>query len=390
MNRVLILDALQRSALAVTRSLGTKSIAVFTADESITALAGSSKFSTRYFSYPSPRHYPEQFIETLCDIIEQHDIDILMPMTELTTQLILMHQSTFPDVKIPFPALNVVDSLADKYRLMQMAETLSVPLPTTCYVNDPENLPCKLEDLPYPLVLKPGKSWILYQGQWCRAAVRIANNITEAKDILDSDWAFSTHPFMLQQCIEGEGAGVFAIYDQGKPLALFAHRRLREKPPSGGVSVLSESAPVNPELLAPAQKLLDNVGWHGVAMVEFKVSSDGTPYLMEINTRFWGSLQLAVDAGVDFPYMLYQLACEEKPETVTDYKSGIKLRWLLGDLDNLYLTLRNRQVPTGKKLSAILAFILPSSGTTRHEINRWSDMKPFWWELKQYVRDLNK
>ena len=301
MNRVLILDALQRSALAVTRSLGAKSIAVFTADESITALAGSSKFSTRYFSYPSPRLYPEQFIETLCHIIKQHDIDILMPMTELTTQLLLLHQSSFPDVKIPFPTLSVVDSLADKYKLMQMAESLGVPIPKTYYVNDPENLPCKLEDLPYPLVLKPGKSWILHQGQWRRAAVRIANNIAEAKDILDSDWAFSAYPFMLQQCVEGEGAGVFAIYDQGKPLAFFAHRRLREKPPSGGVSVLSQSVAVDPTLAAPAQKLLDNAGWHGVAMVEFKVALDGTPYLMEINTRFWGSLQLAVDAGVDFP-----------------------------------------------------------------------------------------
>ena len=388
MNRVLILDALQRSALAVTRSLGVKSIAVFTADESITALAGSSKFSTLYFSYPSPRLYPEQFIETLCDIIKQQDIDTLMPMTELTTQLLLMHQSAFPDVKIPFPALSVVDSLADKYRLMQMAESLGVPIPKTYYVNDPENLPCKLEDLPYPLVLKPGKSWILHQGQWRRAAVRIANNIAEAKDILDSDWAFSAYPFMLQQCVEGEGAGVFAIYDQGKPLAFFSHRRLREKPPSGGVSVLSESAPVNPELLAPAQKLLDNVHWHGVAMVEFKVSSDGTPYLMEINTRFWGSLQLAVDAGVDFPYMLYNLACGETPEMVIDYKTGIKLRWLLGDLDNLYLTLRDRNLATSKKLSAIARFILPTSGKTRHEVNRWSDMRPFWWELKQYISDL--
>lgn len=388
MNRVLILDALQRSALAATRSLGVKSIAVFTADESITALAGSSKFSTLYFSYPSPRLYPEQFIETLCDIIKQHDIDTLMPMTELTTQLLLMHQSAFPDVKIPFPALSVVDSLADKYKLMQMAESLGVPIPKTYYINDPENLPCKLEDLPYPLVLKPGKSWILHQGQWRRAAVRIANNIAEAKDILDSGWAFSAYPFMLQQCVEGEGAGVFAIYDQGKTLALFAHRRLREKPPSGGVSVLSESAPIDPVLAAPAQKLLDNVHWHGVAMVEFKVAPDGTPYLMEINTRFWGSLQLAVDAGVDFPYMLYQLACGETPETVIDYKTGIKLRWLLGDLDNLYLNLRDRQLSIRKKLSAIFTFILPTAGKTRHEINRWSDMKPFWWELKQYISDL--
>jgi len=390
MKRVLILDALQRSALAVTRSLGVKSIDVFTADESITALAGNSRFCTRYFSYPSPRLYPKQFIETLRNIIKQHNINILMPMTELTTQLLLLHQDAFPDVKIPFPALSIVDSLADKYQLMQMAESLDIPIPQTWYVDEQGKLPCKLEDLPYPLVLKPGKSWILHQGEWRRAGVHIVKDAKAAKTALDSYWAFSAHPFMLQQYVEGEGAGVFAIYDQGKPLALFAHRRLREKPPSGGVSVLSESTAVNSVLAAPAQKLLNNVNWHGVAMVEFKVAPDGTPYLMEINTRFWGSLQLAVDAGVDFPYLLYKQACEEKPEEVTAYKTGIKLRWLLGDLDNLYLNLRDHQLSVSKKLSALLAFVLPSAGKTRHEINRWSDPKPFWWELKQYVRDLRR
>ena len=390
MNRVLVLDALQRSALAVTRSLGTKNIDVFSADESVTALAGSSRFSFQYFSYPSPRLHPEQFIERLSYIVKQQGIDILMPMTELTTQLLLLHQHAFPSVTIPFPSLSIVDSLADKYQLMKMAETLDVPIPKTWYVSDPESLPCKLDDLPYPLVLKPGKSWIFHQQQWRRAGVHIVQDAKAAKAALDSYWAFKAHPFMLQQCVDGEAAGVFAIYNQGKPLAFFAHRRLREKPPSGGVSVLSESAPVNPELLAPAKKLLDNANWHGVAMVEFKVAPDGTPYLMEINTRFWGSLQLAVDAGVDFPYMLYKLACEEKPEMVTDYKTGLKLRWLLGDLDNLYLTLRNSQLPTSKKLSATARFILPTSGKTRHEVNRWSDLKPFWWELKQYISDLRK
>ena len=390
MNRVLVLDALQRSALATTRSLGAKGVEIFTAEESGSTLAGSSKFCRQHFTYPSPRLHPEKFIDTISNIVKQQGIDILMPMTELTTQLLLEHQSTFPDAKLPFSALNVVDSLADKCQLMKMAETLAVPIPKTWYASDPKNLPCKLEELPYPLVLKPGKSWILHKGEWRRAAVRIADTADEAKNILDSYWAFSAHPFMLQQCVEGEGAGVFAIYDQGKPLALFAHRRLREKPPGGGVSVLSTSAAVDPTLATPAQKLLDNVSWHGVAMVEFKVAADGTPYLMEINTRFWGSLQLAVDAGVDFPYLLYQITCGEKPEAVTDYKTDIKLRWLLGDLDNLYLNLRDSQLPTSKKLSALLAFILPTSGKTRHEVNRWSDLKPFWWEIKQYIHDLRK
>ncbi len=44
-------------------------------------------------------------------------------------------------------------------------------------------------------------------------------------------------------------------------------------------------------------------------MVEFKADArTGTPYLMEINGRFWGSLQLAIDAGVDFPAILVAAA----------------------------------------------------------------------------------
>jgi predicted ATP-grasp superfamily ATP-dependent carboligase len=71
-------------------------------------------------------------------------------------------------------------------------------------------------------------------------------------------------------------------------------------------------------------------------MVEFIVSDDGTRYLMEINTLFWGSLQLAVDAGVDFLSLLYQLACGQQPEPVKTYRTGRRLRWLLGDLEKLY------------------------------------------------------
>lgn len=37
-------------------------------------------------------------------------------------------------------------------------------------------------------------------------------------------------------------------------------------------------------------------------MVEWKVDlRDGRPKLMEINPRFWGSLELAVRSGVNFP-----------------------------------------------------------------------------------------
>jgi len=387
---VLVLDACQRSALAVTRSLGKKDIKIFTADETSSALAGHSKYSINYFTYPSPRLYPEHFIEILNKKVIELHVDILLPMTELSTMLLLMHKASFPHVVIPFPELHVVDSLSDKCLLMKSAQSLDIPIPKTWYADDPNNLPCDLSDLPYPIVLKPGKSWLHYEGQWRRAAVRYANNPVDAKRILNSDWALKSHPFMIQECVDGYGAGVFAIYNNGNFLCLFAHRRLREKPPSGGVSVLSESITVEPELGSHARALLENVNWHGIAMVEFKVSSDGTPHLMEINTRFWGSLQLAIDAGVNFPYMLYRMSCGKQADPVNNYKTGVRLRWLLGDIDNLYLTLRDPRISFKSKLIAIKHFLTPLPFITRHEVNRWRDLGPAWYEIKQYVLDILK
>jgi len=145
----------------------------------------------------------------------------------------------------------------------------------------------------------------------------------------------------------------------------------------------------DPVLLAHARRLLDAVNWHGVAMVEFRHDRDNdVPYLMEVNTRFWGSLQLAIDAGVDFPWLLYQIACDAPVDAMQDYRPGVRLRWLLGDVDNLYLNLRRGDIGAGAKLAALGAFVTPHPLRTRHEINRWGDMGPFWTELKQYLQNL--
>ena len=130
----------------------------------------------------------------------------------------------------------------------------------------------------------------------------------------------------------------------------------------------------------------------GVAMVEFKVSAEGTPYLMEVNGRFWGSLQLAIDAGVDFPWLLYQMAIGENPGNVKPYITGIKCRWLLGDLVSLWKVLINsgprpRPLPFGK-VESIVQFLNFNEKASRYEVNRWGDLKPFWLEVTQYAMDL--
>jgi predicted ATP-grasp superfamily ATP-dependent carboligase len=144
------------------------------------------------------------------------------------------------------------------------------------------------------------------------------------------------------------------MYGQEGPVAWFAHRRLREKPPAGGVSVLCESVPVDPVMRGYAEGLLSAAGWFGPAMVEFRVDPDGKPWLMEVNGRFWGSLQLAIDCGVDFPWLLYQLCRGDQVAAPEHYEVGRRLRWLLGDLDHLLLQLRGKGTADsfGEKLAA--------------------------------------
>ena len=386
MNKILVLDANQRSALAATRALGKKGIVVVTGDASLRTLAGSSKYSRESIVYPSPHDAPDDFVAHLAETVKGYHIDVLFPMTDVTTALVLKHQALLGDVCIAAPAFATYDGVTDKYNLFQAAQRLGLSMPATQFV-DPGHSPWVVpDDLHYPLVLKPARSRLLTNGHWLSTSVKVVNSRTELDRVIARYAWFRQSPFLVQEYIHGQGQGIFALYDHGRPVSFFAHKRLREKPPEGGVSVLSESAPVSEHMRQIAEALLTPIGWHGVAMVEFKVSSNGTPYLMEINGRFWGSLQLAIDAGVDFPYLLYQLAIGQPVTPIDQYKIGIKSRWLMGDLDHLYLKLKapRQKVSLAEKLRSIGRFCLMYQRGMGYEINRMDDMGPFFFELRSY------
>ena len=195
---------------------------------------------------------------------------------------------------------------------------------------------------------------------------------------------------------KGKAIGIFLLARNGDILAKFAHRRIREKPPSGGVSVLCESIDPPAEALDAASRLISVNKWHGVAMIEFKWDDEEKrPKLIEVNGRFWGSLNLAIRAGVDFPFLLYRLAVGEKVEGRAEYRIGLKSRWELGDLDHLLIRLKRdpdhpslsgTRVRKRDAVGAFLAdFFRPS---VIHEIFNSRDPGPFLFEAKEYVRNL--
>ena len=198
----------------------------------------------------------------------------------------------------------------------------------------------------------------------------------------------------LQRKVEGPGIGVFLLPGPDDLLLRFAHRRLREKPPSGGVSVYCESTELEPGLLGTSTALLERLGWTGVAMVEYKIeAATGTPYLMEINGRLWGSLQLAVDSGADFPRVLVEQALGLATRRPADYATGRRLRWFWGDVDHLLARLRRSRSDLHLPVWApgrggALRDFLVAPLRSRGEVLRWSDPVPAFRETLDWFSQL--
>jgi predicted ATP-grasp superfamily ATP-dependent carboligase len=395
MGEVLVTDGNQRSTLALTRALGREGISVTVAEEELPCLSSQSKYCSRAVAYRSPSSGANEFVEDVLNELGRHDYDLLVPMTDLTAFLVSENKEKLSrSTRIPIPEKQIFERAYDKAEVLRLAQENGIPIPRTYFIDDFGEIKDLSIRLKYPVVIKPRRSKFFVGNGWVHGGVEYAHSADELVFKCNSQEKFLPPP-LIQERVTGPGYGVFALFNHGKPRAVFFHRRLREKPPSGGVSVLSESIRVDPLMKRYATCVLEKLGWHGVAMVEFKLDpKDHQPKLMEINPRFWGSLQLSIHSGVNFPYLLYKMIMEGDVEPVWEYRVGAKNRWLLGDVDHLLA----RLLKSDKKLNlppqflsrwkSWWQFLRFSERDLKYEVFNSDDPKPGFFELREYLKGL--
>ena len=277
---------------------------------------------------PSPSRDADGFVAALCALLENGKYPILFPTTERTIQLIAAARSRLPAwVQVPIPTSEALLSVVDKQQTSTLADRVDVPVPRTWCPLSADDAAMLAPDLPYPVIVKPRQTnYQRHDGRLAKANYAV---ITAEAD-LAAAWqridAVVPRP-LVQMLVRGRGVGINTLWRDGAPLTWFCHHRVREIDLRGGRSTAAVSAQCDPRLVESARRMLAALGWHGVAMVEFKWDeSTGDYWLLEINGRFWGSLPLALAAGVDFPYYLYQVAVGEAPELPAWYPAGVVAR----------------------------------------------------------------
>jgi predicted ATP-grasp superfamily ATP-dependent carboligase len=396
--RALVTDGGQRPALAITRSLGRRGMSVLVGERTESSLASSSKYCAGHVTYPSPEQEQQSFERFLLAFARRGEADVIVPVTDVAMHAVASnHDALRHHCAAACPPFTAFETVTNKWSLFQLASRCGVPVPATCMVESGGDLRARLCGIKYPAVIKSTRSRVHAGNGWLPTTVYYAQSSDEVSRLYDRVEWLSRYPSLIQQRIVGPGLAIFVLFDHGELLTSFAHRRLREKPPSGGASVLCESVAVDPRLRDYAVRLLGPLGWHGVAMLEFKQDRlSGDAFLMEVNGRFWGSLELAIAAGVDFPYLTCQLATGKRPVAPPAYRIGVKNRWLLGDLDHLFIRLAHRTRDLNladsfpSKLQTLRDFLKFVEPELHYEILSSDDPAPFLYELSQYCKTAAK
>ncbi len=306
--RVLVTDAEFKNSLSVIRNLGQHGVEVIAAAPTRLAQGFFSRFCAGRLIHPPPANEPA-FLAWLLDTIQTRRADVVMPIGDASTVAVsrlkpqLQHHA-----RVPVADWETMRIAASKQETVRFASAIGIPVPRTYAPDD------IIESFPVVVKATAGSGRVRY--------------VNTAAELAACDRAH----VVVQEYVPGEGRAFFALFDRGAPQATFMHRRLREYPVTGGPSTAAESI-ADPVLGELGLRLLRALQWHGVAMVEFKRDErDGGYRLMEINPKFWGSLDLAISAGVEFPWLTARLAMGESFPPVTQYRLGARFRWVFEDL----------------------------------------------------------
>ena len=286
--KVFVTDANYKHTLGVIRALGTQKIEVIAGASTRHAQSFYSKYCKSRKIYPNPEN-EEKFLKSIKYYLKKNKIDVLLPIGYNSTIILSKHKETVSKyTRLPIMDWESMKIAANKNKTMKLAQKIGIKMP---------KLYKKIEDIKeFPVVVKENKE---------SGHVKYVNSIEELNKINIKD-------SIIQEFIPGKGYGFFSLFNKGKIQVFFMHKRVREFPTTGGPSTAAISI-YDSKLKSIGEKILKSLNWHGVAMVEFKKDiRDNEFKLIEINPKFWGSLDLALASGINFPYLTVKMALEKK------------------------------------------------------------------------------
>ncbi|HHN72487.1 MAG TPA: hypothetical protein ENK13_00210, partial [Thermopetrobacter sp.] len=391
-DRVLVIGDDTRAFLATVRSLHRKGCEVHALPFDAAAPALSSRAIRHVHDMAPPAGRERAWAEDLARLARRHAFDLIVPCCERSLIPIAAHRELFAGLTISFPGEAALAHSLDKARFHELAGELGIPVaPGRRLEAGRETAAGLMAELGLPLVFREVSSYapgrLDMRGQTVIARDRAALDTFLASVKPGQSWHVTAYfPRRDGKAGKGQGVGVSVLADRGEVLLAFQHARLRE-PDNGGGSSARIAEPLDAGLLAHVRRMCEALRLHGLAMFEFRRDvASGESILIELNARPWGSMPLAIRAGVDFPALLHELLVRGRRPRQPDYRTGVVMRNLVLNLYDVHM---RSSLPATRRIGETLAIardlslaiLLPERTANGFDtICPW-DMTPAWMEI---------
>lgn len=320
------------NGLTIARSLGRHGVPVCVTTPLNIRLASCSRYTLQTFPWPNADE--EGQVKYLLELAEKHCLKqwVLFPTSDESAALLSrFHGVLSRAFRVSTPAWDVLRWAYDKRFTYQLAAEERVDYPSTICAATEEDL--KAARLAFPAVLKPAthaavnrftadKAWPIANREHLVARYR------EAREMI------SPELILVQELIPGHGESQFsyaALCCDGQPIASLTARRTRQYPIDFGYSSSFVETLDVPEIVAPSRRLLAAIRYTGLVEVEYKFDVRDRRYkLLDINPRLWTWSALGSRAGVDFPYLLWQMV---QGKRVPEQTGRNEVRWVCMSTD---------------------------------------------------------
>jgi len=330
------------SSTACLRSLGRRGVHTIAVSEKSNPPAFRSRFCDEAIRVPSPTADLEGYTEALLDLVRRPAVRAILPMRELDVYTLARRRETFAEHVTPlWPPFEVLRTAHDRTALAAAAREAGVREPNTKLLGDVTDWDREVIIKGRYAMLAPEYLPTIDPGTTGEVPKTVFPEVGREPDCEALRRRMGHEP-VVQEYIDGTEYTFRALYDDGERVATAQKRMVRGFTYARGPSVCHETAR-DPELERVGRRLLDVLGWHGLASVGFiRENGTGDFYLLEINPRFWASLPLDVHAGMDFPLYYWQRVTGEPTRAALDYESyaaGKRTHLLRGEIAHLYSVL---------------------------------------------------
>lgn len=377
---VLVLDANSRKALATVRSLGKRGlrVAALECSNALPAPAFSSRWCQKKIICPAEEG-TEAYLAYLEALLDSARIRVIIPGSDGTIALVRQHRERLERrARIALASEAALSIAVSKEQTLAVARRLGLHVPAGVAIKNVDEVEIALREIGLPAVVKPAESWIEGEQQSYRVASQLVTTLAEARSVVE-ELTCGGATVLFQQFLSGKREAIMLLYAQGTIYARFAYWSRREDPPLGGTWTLAQSMAYPSVIGEQAERLVREIGLEGYSQIEFRRDSQGTPYLMEINARLTAGLEHPIQAGVDFPYLLYQWASGSQIDTVKSYRTGVWMRYLWGDIATTIAAFQQRGRPgVTSPARALCDFCLSCLIPVRYDYVDWRDLLPLW------------